>query len=172
MLNVKPLLKKTSYYIKPFFITKNALIQIASKPKSSQHKLAVEKYYFYAKNSSSFLLLSARELQEVLQALHHYTTLNLKIKIKIKIYDIPYYLLVISPKCKTPLEPWLSSYCDCCSQNPNSTISLLCAPMASRCRSFSKSAFSFLKSTVNKPTVKPRSMSSLPTTRPSLTLSR
>ncbi|BBG95308.1 Peptidyl-tRNA hydrolase II family protein [Prunus dulcis] len=38
--------------------------------------------------------------------------------------------------------------------------------------SFSKPAFSFLKSTVNKPTVKPRSMSSLPTTRPSLTLSR
>ncbi|XP_021819262.1 uncharacterized protein LOC110761161 isoform X1 [Prunus avium] len=41
--------------------------------------------------------------------------------------------------------------------------------MASRCRSFSKPAFSFLKSTVNKPTVNPRPMSSLPTTRPSLT---
>ncbi|PRQ27544.1 hypothetical protein RchiOBHm_Chr6g0306421 [Rosa chinensis] len=34
--------------------------------------------------------------------------------------------------------------------------------MASRCRSFSRPAFSFLKSTVNKPPLKSRPISSLP----------
>ncbi|XP_004291172.1 PREDICTED: uncharacterized protein LOC101299733 isoform X1 [Fragaria vesca subsp. vesca] len=42
--------------------------------------------------------------------------------------------------------------------------------MASRCRSFSRPAFSFLKSTVNKPPLKSRPISSLPST-PSLSRS-
>ncbi|CAN6721413.1 unnamed protein product [Malus baccata var. baccata] len=44
--------------------------------------------------------------------------------------------------------------------------------MASRCRSFSKPAFSLLKSAVNTPAFKATPMSSLPTARPSINLSR
>ncbi|CAN6547437.1 unnamed protein product [Malus baccata var. baccata] len=44
--------------------------------------------------------------------------------------------------------------------------------MASRCRSFSKPAFSLLKSAVNKPAFKATPMSYLPSTRMSINLSR